>query len=428
MIKWILFVFCIIEIAYDFILMYIANVQRKKKLPEEVADVYDANQYKTFMEYKKDQRELSFLEKTSSLLVDMVILFTPFFIYMESWFGKNPYRLFVGSFLILTGVNAIFDFGFEWISTFKIEEKYGKNKKTFQEFLKDFLIENGLNIVTSLGLFLPIIYVCEHLVDWTHNFSISYSQSFLLALGLLILFGLILLVFAILSIVALKKQYTFKELEEGELRSKIIDLMKDSKKKVKKIEVYNESKKSNSKNAFVLKLLWFRQIGIADNFLLKNSQRELLGVLAHEVGHLKHKRNILNYMLYGLGICIFLLIVVLIPHGGLFIDFSARIRMAFGLHQSAYYVYFLVYSMFLGPIMYFIGLFKMYATRVEEFEADQNAVKEGYGEDLITLFKEISKDELIDVNPSIWIERLTYDHPGMYRRICAIRKGNKNEF
>ena len=427
MIKWILFVFCIIEIAYDFILMYIANVQRKKKLPEEVADVYDANQYKTFMEYKKDQRELSFLEKTASLLVDMVILFTPFFIYMESWFGKDPYRLFIGSFLILTCINAIFDFGFEWISTFKIEEKYGKNKKTVQEFLKDFLIENGLNIVTSLGLFLPIIYVCEHLVDWTHNFSISYSQSFLLTLGLSILFGLILLVFAILSIVALKKQYTFKELEEGELRSQIIDLMKDSKKKVKKIEVYNESKKSNSKNAFVLKLLWFRQIGIADNFLLKNSQRELLGVLAHEVGHLKHKKNILNYMSYGLGVGIFLLIVVLIPQGGLFIDFSARIRMAFGLQQSAYYVYFLVYSMLVGPIMYFIGLFKMYATRVEEFEADRNAVKEGYGEDLITLFKEISKDELIDVNPSIWIERLTYDHPGMYRRICAIRKGNENE-
>ena len=404
--------------------MYLSNAQRKKKLPEEVADVYDAQKYKTFMEYKKDVRELSFFEKTISLLIDMIILFTPFFVYMENWFGKNPYSLFIGTFLILTCVNGVFDFIFEWISTFKIEEKYGKNKKTKKEFIKDFTIENGLNIVTSLGLFLPIIYVCEHLVDWTHNFSISYSQSFLLVSGLVIAFGLILLLFAWLSVVALKKQYTFTELEEGELRSKIVDLMKDSKKKVKKIEVYNESKKSNSKNAFVLKLLWFRQIGIADNFLLENSQRELLGVLAHEVGHLKHKKNILNYSLYGIGILLFIGLVCLIPVGHVFVDFAAIIRSDFGLQQNAYYVYLLVYSMFLTPVMYFIGLFKMYASRVEEFEADQNAVKEGYGEDLITLFKEISKDELMDVNPSIWIERLTYDHPGMYRRICAIRKAS----
>ena len=423
MIQWILIGFCIIQLLYHFVLMHIANEQRKKPLPKEVADIYDEKKYEEFLEYKKDHRMLSFVEKTISLGIDIVIVFSPFFVYMEEWFGKNPYTLFIGTFLVLTIVNGCFECVFEWISTFKIEEKYNKNKKTIQEFWKDFLIENGLNIVVGLGMFLPAIYVCEHLDGWTNHFSISYGQSFLLTFLLALGFGCILMFFSFLSLVALKKQYTFKELEEGELRSQIEDLMKDSKKKVKKIEVYNESKKSNSKNAFLLKLLWYRQFGIADNFLLENSQRELLGVLAHEVGHLKHKKNIYNYIHYGFFGLGFLLIVYLIPNGELFMRMGQWIRESFALKQSAYYVYVLVLSLVTSPIFFLIDVFNKYATRIEEYEADHNALKEGYGEDLIALFKEISKDELIDVYPSVWIERLTYDHPGMYRRILALRGG-----
>ena len=427
MIRWILLIVCLVQLLYELLLMRLANEQRKKPLPIEVADVYDDEKYQTFMEYKKENRSLAFAEKAVSFLFDLFILFTPFFVYMEAWFGKNPYLLFIGTFFILTTVHMIFDCIFEWISTFYIEEKYGKNKKTKAEFWKDFTIENGLNLVVSLGLFLPIIYVCEHLVDWTDHFSISYSQSFLLTIGLIGFFGLIVLLFSALSIVALKKQYTFHELEEGDLRSSIVDLMKDCKKKVKKIEVYDESKKSTSKNAIVLKLLWYRQIGIADNFLLENSQRELLGVLAHEVGHLKHKKNGWNYLMYGIFFLFFLCIVYILGNGEMIVHFSKRILLDFGLRQPAYYVYMLVYSTLASPILYLVGLLRTYVTRMEEYEADRNAIKEGYGEDLIQLFKEISKDELIDVNPSIWIERLTYDHPGMYHRICAIRKEETHE-
>ena len=67
-------------------------------------------------------------------------------------------------------------------------------------------------------------------------------------------------------------------------------------------------------------------------------------------------------------------------------------------------------------------VFRNYTSRCEEYEADRNAVSEGYGEPLIKTFKELSNDELVDVNPADVIEFLEYDHPGMYHRICAIRK------
>ena len=43
-----------------------------------------------------------------------------------------------------------------------------------------------------------------------------------------------------------------------------------------------------------------RAICIADNFIDGNSERELLAVLSHEIGHLKHKKNRRNIIQYGM--------------------------------------------------------------------------------------------------------------------------------
>ena len=67
---------------------------------------------------------------------------------------------------------------------------------------------------------------------------------------------------------------------DGDLRVKIMSLQEGSKKKVRKIYIYDESKKSTSKNAFLLKFLWHREFGIADNFMNENEEEELLAVLS----------------------------------------------------------------------------------------------------------------------------------------------------
>ena len=92
-----------------------------------------------------------------------------------------------------------------------------------------------------------------------------------------------------LSLLVMRKKYTFTEMEDGELRSQIEAYASEAKKKVRHIKIYDESKKSNDKNAFLLKFLWIREFGIADNFINENSEDELLAVLLHEIGHLKHK-------------------------------------------------------------------------------------------------------------------------------------------
>jgi STE24 endopeptidase len=63
-----------------------------------------------------------------------------------------------------------------------------------------------------------------------------------------------------------------------------------------------------------------------------------------------------------------------------------------------------------------------YVSRCEEYEADRNAVKEGYGLELIDTFRTISNDEMVDVNPDALVEAIEFDHPGMANRIAAIQR------
>ena len=229
----------------------------------------------------------------------------------------------------------------------------------------------------------------------------------------------------VIQIVSLRIQYKFTPMEEGELRSKINALQESSKKKVKRIYVYNESKKSVSKNAFLLKFLFYREFGIADNFLNENSERELLAVLSHEIGHLKHKKNAMDYCKYVffvlllVGFWVMLAFPEMAPQESVFFDWINR---SFNTTVPNYYI---VLSMILGigkPLISLLGIFGNYRQRKEEYEADREAVKNGYGEDLIATFKRMSSDELIDINPHPLMVILYHDHPTIYQRIVAIRK------
>ena len=168
-----------------------------------------------------------------------------------------------------------------------------------------------------------------------------------------------------------------------------------------------------------------REFGIADNFMKGNSERELLAVLSHEIGHLKHKKTIWNYISYSFFVIMFGLIVYLISHGQLVITITHWINQSFGLEFNNYFLLFGFYTSLYQPFDALISVYASNVTRLEEYEADREAVKNGYGDELIQTFKRLSSDELVNVNPSPIIEFLEYDHPGMYRRIKAILNEKK---
>ena len=74
---------------------------------------------------------------------------------------------------------------------------------------------------------------------------------------------------------------------------------------------------------------------------------------------------------------------------------------------------------FVSPLF---GLLANYISRKAEYAADEQAFKEGYGDQLITALKVLSKENYSNLSPSPTVVKLEYSHPTLSQRITAIDK------
>ena len=71
----------------------------------------------------------------------------------------------------------------------------------------------------------------------------------------------------------------------------------------------------------------------------ENAEEELLAVLSHEIGHLKHKKNLLNILWYAILAGVFFAAVWLIYRPDLILGMNAWIRSSFDITVSNMYVW-----------------------------------------------------------------------------------------
>lgn len=407
---------------YQFMKLYMEWKSAVRPLPEAVADIYDKETYDQYLRHKKEGIPVTVLSSVIGISIDAAMIFSPFLPWVEQIAGQNAYLIYFVTYFLVFAASRILECPVRYYETFKIEEKYGLNKKDKKGFFKEFAIGGVSEVIMTAVLGVLVILLCENIGKWTNRFAINYYEAAAVAAVIFLAAALMLLFTDWMQMKTLRAQYTFTELEDGQLRDKIEKLMADCPKKVKSIKVYNESQKSNSKNAFVYTMLGYREFGIADNFILEHSERELLAVLAHEIGHLKHRKNLLNYVSWVFLGVVFAMLVYLIPNAGIVAEFTGRVNQEFGIRYTNYY---LMISIFVSAYTYIdilTSMFGNYRKRREETEADYNAAVNGYGEELIRTFKMISQEEFVDVNPSPFVEFMDYDHPGMYKRILMVKK------
>ena len=415
----------LLSLCWRIAAMRLADIQRKRPLPAEVADVFEPGRYQTYLDYTADNRKFFLVKSILSIIITTALYFSPVFTVIERMAGGNAYLIFLLTLLLFSVIDTVLETVFDWYDTFRIEERYGLNKKDGREFCKDAVIDSvtGLVLMGALGMILA--FFGEHLPVWIGPGGAGLPKALFIGLVIAAVTAAFIVMVMLISYRIMKLRYTFTPLEEGPLREKIMQLQEGAKKQVRIINIYNESKKSTSKNAFLLKVFRHREFGIADNFLNENSERELLAILSHEIGHLKHRKNVLNFISYGAAALLFVLLILLIAQPAPVLAVTAWVRRSFGITVNNYYLLMTVISSVLLPVLKIAGIFTNYRSRSEEYEADREAVKNGYGEDLIATFKRLSSDELVNVDPHPLLEALEYDHPGMYRRIKAIREAEE---
>ena len=417
--------FGMFELGFLAVLMMLENRQRRKALPPEVSDIYDEKRYKKFLAYETDNRRSCVISFAVNLLYLVFFSCSNLFQPIERAANQNPYLIFLLTYAVFGTIERMLDSANHYYDTFHIEEKYGLNKAGKRVFFRNEALDLLQGTIKTVSFGLMIVYIGEHLRAWTQDFSVSIRQSLAIIIVITLAIALFAVAAAVLSIYIMHKKYCFTPLEDVPLRRRIMELQKGSRKKVHRISIYDESKKTNSKNAFLIRIFGYREIGIADNFLNENPEEEVLAVISHEIGHLKYRRGWVDHICSAASILILCALALLIKHPRVILNLNAWIRDSFGISVNNYYIWLHIVPQLFMPVIHLAEMLFKLRSRKEECEADLEAVRNGYGQALAANFKRLIKDELIDVNPHPFIEFLEFDHPGMYRRIHAINEAER---
>lgn len=289
-----------------------------------------------------------------------------------------------------------------YYSTFVLEEKYGFNKSTVTLWVTDMIKGQALMVVFGA----PLLSGFLAIVQKTGNSFFYY----------LWLFSVVVSLFAITiyPIFILPLFNKLSPLEQGPLKTGVENLAKRLKFPLNSLYVIDGSKRSAHSNAYFYGLPWKKHIVIYDTLIEKSETEEVVGVLAHELGHwsLGHTTKLLGISQFHT-FYIFALFSVFINNRSLY--------QSFGFHKEfPIIIGFILFSDALAPMDTVVKLLMNILSRKFEFQADEFAVKLGYSKDLASSLIKLQIQNLSTMNADWMYASYHFSHPILPERLGAL--------
>ncbi len=376
-------------------------------LPVEFTGVYDEDAYSKSRDYLRVSTVFSLFGATVDLSVLLLFWFLGGFNLLDHFlrgFGFYPIAtgvLYIGLLLLM---QSLIDLPFSLYKTFVIEEKFGFNKTTPKVFAADILKTLLLTLLIGTPLLFAVLWFFEE----------TGPMAWLWAWGGITLFSLVLQYVAPTWIMPLFNK--FVPLEEGELKSAIMQYADKVRFPLTGIYVLDGSKRSARANAFFTGFGKRKRIALFDTLITAHPVHELVAVLAHEIGHFKKKHIIVNMILSmgNLGVLFFLL--------SLFMNNRALFD-AFFMHDISVYGSLIFFSLLYSPVEWILSIVIQALSRKHEYEADYFAVTTfDRGASLADALKKLSRNNLSNLTPHPLYVFLNYSHPPVLQRITRIRE------
>ncbi len=395
----------------DFIASLLNIKALNPKLPKEFSDVFDQQKYEESQAYTRAREKFGLIQGVFSTFLLIAFWQVGGFGWFDTWvreFGWNETLTGIAFIIGLTAAQSMFSLPFEIYSTFVIEEKFGFNKTTVATFIVDQL--KGLLLMGLIGI--PILA----LILWI--FSLS-SIAWLYAWIAFTSIQLLLTYLAPTYIMPLFNK--FEPMPEGELKEAINAMAKKVDFPLTELFVMDGSKRSTKSNAFFTGFGKNKKIALFDTLIENHTTEELVGVLAHEIGHFKCK-HIIKRLISGIvktSAIFFLLGLVTNPNNA----FAQMLFEAFGVEHISVYAGLIFFGILFSPVSRVLGVFSNLSSRKHEFEADAYAAKAQETPDhLIAALKKLSKSNLSNLTPHPLPVFLDYSHPPVLTRLEALQK------
>ena len=352
------------------------------------------------------------------------------------WFGSGGMGQQLALLAAFAVIGSLIDLPITLYQTFVLEERFGFNKMTFKLWLVDLVKSTLVGVLIGLPIVALILWVMGGAG------GVVGSLWWLWAWGLWMGFNLLLLLIYPSFIAPLFNK--FKPLEDETLKARVTALMQRCGFAAKGLFVMDGSKRSAHANAYFTGFGASKRVVFYDTLLAKLSAPEVDAVLAHELGHFKHKhiiKRILSmfamslggfallgwlatqaWFYTGLGVTPNLAPTLAtacaaLPPGGANFSWGGPANNCLAPNDALALMLFMlavpVFSFFISPLFAQIS-------RKHEFEADAYAVAQTSGTDLSTALLKMYEDNASTLTPDPLFVRFYYSHPPASERLLRM--------
>ncbi len=306
-------------------------------------------------------------------------------------------------FFLVTGfVGTLVGLPFALVRAFGIEARFGFNTVTPALFVVDRLKGAALSLLFTVPLLYALLFAMGHFAGlwWLWTWA-----------ALLVIMAAAPSVFVRLIAPRFNR---FEPLADADLRGRIETLLARSGFTASGLFTMDASRRSTHGNAYFIGFGRAKRIVLFDTLIARSTPEEIEAVVAHELGHFKHR-----HVITGLARAALMLLVTLAAFGWL-----ARqpwLLPAFGVHarSDALSLYVcLLLSGIVGPLG---GLFGNWISRKNEFEADDYARRAVGADPMVGALTRLSRDNASTLTPDPWYSLVHHSHPPVPARVSHLR-------
>lgn len=309
-------------------------------------------------------------------------------------------------------IGGLIDLPLSLYQTFVIEERFGFNKMTWQLWLADAI--KGLLVGAVIGL--PIAALILWLMGAAGPLWWLWAWCFWMG------FNLLLMVVYPAFIAPLFNK--FQPLEDESLKARVTALMQRCGFSAKGLFVMDGSRRSAHANAYFTGFGAAKRVVFYDTLLKQLAPGEVEAVLAHELGHFKHRHIIQRIVtLFALSLAGFALLGWLSNQVWFYTGLGVRPNISLDPAMAAApndALALLLFMLVVPVFTFFISPLFSQQSRRHEFQADAYAVAQASGADLASALLKLYEDNASTLTPDPVYVKFYYSHPPATERLARM--------
>ncbi len=321
------------------------------------------------------------------------------------WFGAGMTQQ-IALVLGFSFIGGLIGLPLSLYQTFVLEQGFGFNKTTWRLWFSDALKGLALGLVLGVPMVWLVLWLMQAGGDqwwaWTWAAFVGF-QLFIMAIAPNVIMPLF---------------NKFTPLEDESLKERVNALMQRAGFTAKGFFVMDGSRRSAHSNAFFTGFGASKRVVFFDTLLQQLSPAEMEAVLAHELGHFKH-RHILKMMAtsFTLSLAGLALLGWLTQQAWFYTGLGVVPSMTAPNNALALVLFMLVTPVF----TFFIAPLSSWRSRQQEFEADAYACTQAAGADLASALLKLYQDNASTLTPDPWYVKFYYSHPPASVRLARMQ-------